>query len=225
MFVETLGLALVKRGDRVAVLCVDPLSKGSRGALLADKATMARLGAKEDTFIRPSTGLAEYEGVGAQTGAAIRFCEAAGYDPVIVETVGVGQNECAVGTMTDMVVLLQEPYAMSDLQVMKRGIYEHVDMVLINKADLAPTAAREAQARIRSTLHMTRHGRQHCGLGIGWLPVVRVISALTGDGLDEALGAIDSYRLGAASEIDARRRVQDQVWLEERMRREMALRG
>jgi LAO/AO transport system kinase len=135
-FIETLGLLLIGKGHRVAVLTIDPSSTVSGGSILGDKTRMERLSVHERAYIRPSPSSGTLGGVAEKTREAMLVCEAAGYDIVIVETVGVGQSETAVASMTDMFVLMQLPNAGDDLQAIKKGVMEIADLVVINKADL-----------------------------------------------------------------------------------------
>src|SRR5574337_112552 len=144
-FIEALGMHLVERGHRVAVLAVDPSSSVSGGSILGDKTRMLRLAAEARAYIRPSPAGATLGGVAEKTREAMLVCDAAGHDIVIVETVGVGQSETAVAGMADMFVLLQLPNAGDDLQAIKRGVMELADLVVINKADLDPAAATRAR--------------------------------------------------------------------------------
>jgi len=153
-FIEALGLFLIERGHRVAVLAVDPSSSVSGGSILGDKTRMERLSMHERAYIRPSPSSGTLGGVAEKTREAMLVCEAAGYDIVIVETVGVGQSEIAVVGMTDMYVLLQLPNAGDDLQAIKKGVMELADLVAINKADLDVNAATRAQAQITSSLRL-----------------------------------------------------------------------
>ncbi len=153
-FIEALGLYLIERGHRVAVLAVDPSSSVSGGSILGDKTRMERLSLDERAYIRPSPASGTLGGVAERTREAMLVCEAAGYDIVIVETVGVGQSEIAVAGMTDMFVLLQLPNAGDDLQAIKKGVMELADLVVINKADLDPDAATRARAQITSALRL-----------------------------------------------------------------------
>ncbi|NDE73961.1 MAG: methylmalonyl Co-A mutase-associated GTPase MeaB, partial [Betaproteobacteria bacterium] len=134
-FIEALGLYLIDQGHRVAVLAVDPSSSVSGGSILGDKTRMEKLSVHEKAFIRPSPSSGTLGGVAEKTRESIAVCEAAGYDVVIVETVGVGQSETAVARMTDMFVLMQLPNAGDDLQAIKKGVMELADLVVINKAD------------------------------------------------------------------------------------------
>ena len=157
-FIETLGLFLTAGGHRVAVLAVDPTSALSGGSILGDKTRMERLSRDPNAFIWPSPSGGMLGGVAHMTREAMLACEAAGYDVVIVETVGVGQSETAVAGMTDCFALLQLPNAGDDLQAIKRGVMELADVVAINKADLDPAAATRAQAQITSSLRLMQHG-------------------------------------------------------------------
>ena len=188
-FIEALGLHLIERGHRVAVLAVDPSSSVSGGSILGDKTRMERLSVQERAYIRPSPASGTLGGVAEKTREALLVCEAAGYDTVIVETVGVGQSETAVAGMTDMFVLLQLPNAGDDLQAIKKGVMELADLVLINKADLDADAATRARAQITSALRLFgQHGHPHRSSGDAphWQPQVMQLSALKGEGLDEA---------------------------------------
>ena len=153
-FIEALGLFLIGQGHRVAVLAVDPSSSVSGGSILGDKTRMEQLSVNDAAYIRPSPASGTLGGVAEKTREAMRVCEAAGYDVVIVETVGVGQSEIAVAGMTDMFVLLQLPNAGDDLQAIKKGVMELADLVVINKADIDEAAATRARAQITSALRL-----------------------------------------------------------------------
>ncbi len=153
-FIEALGLFLIGQGHRVAVLAVDPSSTVSGGSILGDKTRMERLSVHERAYIRPSPSSGTLGGVAEKTREAMLVCEAAGYDVVIVETVGVGQSETAVANMTDMFVLMQLPNAGDDLQAIKKGVMELADLVVINKADIDASAATRAEAQITSALRL-----------------------------------------------------------------------
>jgi LAO/AO transport system kinase len=217
-FIELLGLYLIERGHRVAVLAVDPSSSISGGAILGDKTRMERLSVQPQAFIRPSPSGGTLGGVAEKTREAMRICEAAGHDVVIVETVGVGQSETAVASMTDVFVLMQLPNAGDDLQTIKRGVMELADIVLVNKADLDPDAATRAQAQIATTLRLIGHGGRGDAAGVGRPPVLAV-SALAGGGLGEFWLAVERCRArgGAGDPLAARRREQDQAWMWERI--------
>jgi LAO/AO transport system kinase len=221
-FVETLGLYLIDRGHRVAVLAVDPSSSVSGGSILGDKTRMERLSVHPQAFIRPSPSSGTLGGVAEKTREAMRVAEAAGYDVVIVETVGVGQSETAVAGMTDIFVLLQLPNAGDDLQAIKRGVTELADLVLINKADLDEAAATRAQAQITSSLRLMglqgHPERAHHDASV-WQPRVLLASALAGRGIDAFWAAVQRFReLAVASgRLAARRHEQDRAWMWERI--------
>jgi LAO/AO transport system kinase len=221
-FIEVLGLYLIERGHRVAVLAVDPSSSISGGSILGDKTRMERLSVQPQAFIRPSPSGGTLGGVAEKTREAMRVCEAAGYDVVLVETVGVGQSETAVAAMTDLFVLMQLPNAGDDLQTIKRGVMELADIVLINKADLDRDAATRAQAQITSTLRlMGLQGRRDRAEDDPqrWQPQVLLLSALDGQGLEQFWSAVGHFRerAVAAGSLVARRREQDQAWMWERI--------
>ncbi len=176
-FIEAFGLYLIEQGLRVAVLAVDPSSTVSGGSILGDKTRMELLSQRTEAYIRPSPSAGSLGGVADRTRETLLLCEAAGFDVVIVETVGVGQSETAVAAMTDVFVLLQLPNAGDDLQAIKKGIVELADLIVINKADLDPQAANLAQGQFRSALSMLRHTTP------GWEPPVLMISALRSEGI------------------------------------------
>ncbi|HTQ36620.1 MAG TPA: methylmalonyl Co-A mutase-associated GTPase MeaB, partial [Steroidobacteraceae bacterium] len=168
-FIEALGLAAIAAGRRVAVLAIDPSSSISGGSILGDKTRMERLVAQQAAFIRPSPAGRAAGGIAERTRESMLLCEAAGYDLVLVETVGVGQSEAAVAHMTDLFLLLQLPNAGDDLQAIKRGVMELADIVVVNKADLDPDAAQRAALQL--------------GAGLGGRAAALVVSALTGEGI------------------------------------------
>jgi LAO/AO transport system kinase len=210
-FIEALGLALIGKGHRVAVLAIDPSSSLSGGSILGDKTRMEKLSADTAAYIRPSPASGTLGGVAEKTREAMLVCEAAGYDVVIVETVGVGQSETAVASMTDMFVLLQLPNAGDDLQAIKKGVMELADLVVINKADLDPDAATRAQAQIGSSLRMfgAHAGPHH------WITRVMQLSALKGQGLEAFWSAVEEFHANrrASGEFEARRRSQALAWM------------
>jgi GTPase len=188
-FIEAFGLMLLERGHRLAVLAVDPSSKRGGGSLLGDKTRMAELARREDCFIRPSPAGTTLGGVARRTREAILLCEAAGFDLVIVETVGVGQSETAVADMVDMFLLLLAPGAGDELQGLKKGIVELADLILVNKADGdLKDAAMRAVAEYRHALHLLRPGSAH------WTTEVHGISALTGQGIAEVRALVERHR-------------------------------
>ena len=221
-FIEALGLYLIGQGHRVAVLAVDPSSSVSGGSILGDKTRMEHLSVHERAYIRPSPSSGTLGGVAEKTREAMLVCEAAGYDVVIVETVGVGQSETAVHGMTDMFCLLQLPNAGDDLQAIKKGVMELADLVVINKADIDPDAATRARAQITSSLRLLGlHGNpdhMHHDQAI-WHPQVIQISALHGQGVDTFWLAVSEFnRLQTANgRLAARRQNQARAWMWERI--------
>jgi LAO/AO transport system kinase len=216
-FIEVLGLMLIGRGHRLAVLAIDPSSSRTGGSILGDKTRMARLSVHEAAFIRPSPTSGALGGVAEHTREAALLAEAAGYDIVIVETVGVGQSETAVAGMTDLFVLMQLPNAGDDLQAIKRGVMELADLVVIHKADLDPAAATRAQAQVSSALRIFgQHGNPSYQ---GSAPVL-LASALKADGVEAVWSAIEAEiaRRRASGAFEARRREQAQSWLWEIIR-------
>ena len=207
-FIEALGLHLTAQGRRLAVLAVDPSSPLTGGAILGDKTRMEKLAQNEAAFIRPSPARGALGGVGHQSREALLLCEAAGYDVVIVETVGVGQSETAVAGMCDVFVLLQLPNAGDELQGIKKGILELADLVVYNKADLDARAAALACGQLRAALHMLRPASPH------WAVPVMQASAHSGAGVAEVWDTILRHRdvLHAAGAWQERRRQQAQAW-------------
>ena len=222
-FIETLGLHLIGLGHRVAVLAVDPSSKVSGGSILGDKTRMEHLSVHPQAYIRPSPSSGTLGGVAEKTREAMLVCEAAGYDVVIVETVGVGQSETAVASMTDMFCLMQLPNAGDDLQAIKKGVMEMADLVLINKADIDPDAATRAQAQITSALRLfSFHGHpdraqihaesDHIQ---AWHAQVKPISALQSQGLSELWQLLCQFRSSqqASGAWAKRRQRQSLSWM------------
>lgn len=209
-FIESLGLRLAKDGQRVAVLAIDPSSSVSGGSILGDKTRMAELSTHERAFVRPSPSGTALGGVARKTRETLLLCEAAGYDVVLVETVGVGQAEVVVAEMVDFVLLLLLPRAGDELQGIKRGILEWVDLVAVNKADGDHLLdAQKARAQYESALPFVRPVSQH------WTPPVVTCSGLHGDGLDELWGQVEEHRrvLSEAGDLDGRRRDQQLRWM------------
>jgi LAO/AO transport system kinase len=203
-FIERFGLDGIARGHRIAVLAVDPGSKRGGGAILGDKTRMTELAKSPAAFIRPSSAGAQTGGVARRTREAILVCEAAGFDTVLVETVGAGQSETSVAEMVDMFLLILPPAAGDELQGLKRGIIELADLILVNKADgdLRDHATRSA-AEYANAVHLIRPAHPE------WQVAVRSVSALTGDGIDAVWE--DAARFRAALEASGawgRRRAQ-----------------
>jgi len=212
-FIERFGLDGLKRGRKIAVLAVDPASKRGGGAILGDKTRMAELARSPNAFIRPSPGGATMGGVARRTRETILLCEAAGFDTVIVETIGAGQSETTVAEMTDMFLLLLPPAAGDELQGLKRGIIELADLVLINKADgeLLDSANRAA-ADYANALRLVPPAFHN------WQVPVRAVSALTGTGVDAIWDDVMKFRaaLEAGGDWSRRRAVQARaaLWAE-----------
>ena len=221
-FIETLGLQLIDQGHRVAVLAVDPSSSVSGGSILGDKTRMARLSADDRAFIRPSPSSGTLGGVAEKTRESMLVLEAAGFDIVIVETVGVGQSETAVAGMTDMFALLQLPNAGDDLQALKKGITELADIIVVNKSDIDEAAATRARAELTSSLQMLgRRGRadDEPDDAAVWHPVVLQVSALTGQGMAEFWIEVSRFRSlqAAGGRFTTRRQQQNETWMRERL--------
>jgi LAO/AO transport system kinase len=202
-----------------AMLAIDPSSSVSGGSILGDKTRMERLSVHPSAFVRPSPASGTLGGVAERTREVMLVCEAAGYDVVIVETVGVGQSETAVADMTDMYVLLQLPNAGDDLQAIKRGVMELADLIVINKADLDPAAATQAQAQITSVLRVFGwHGKGPPSAD-RWRTKVLQMSALNnlkdGHGVDAFWNEVELFhrQRRASGEFDARRKAQSLAWM------------
>lgn len=216
-FIEVLGLYLIGQGHRVAVLTIDPSSTVSGGSILGDKTRMEMLSVHESAYIRPSPSSGTLGGVAEKTREAMLVCEAAGYDIVIVETVGVGQSETAVANMTDMFVLLQLPNAGDDLQAIKKGVMELADLVVINKVDLDALAAQRAQLQITSAMQLLGlFGRHDESI---WHPKALQLSALKGQGVDQFWAAVNEFKTlqTANGKLAARRQHQSLAWMWERI--------
>ncbi|OZA15536.1 MAG: methylmalonyl Co-A mutase-associated GTPase MeaB [Polynucleobacter sp. 24-46-87] len=221
--IETLGLYLIKKGHRVAVLAIDPSSSLSGGSILGDKTRMERLSVLDNAFIRPSPSSCTLGGVAEKTREAMLVAEAAGFDIVIVETVGVGQSEIAVAGMTDMFLLLQLPNAGDDLQaIKKKGVMEIADLIVINKVDIDPDAAMRAQLFITSSLRLlgfqgnpnhASHNQEY------WHPTVMTLSALEGNGVPELWEKILHFQKlqNANGQIQSRRKQQSGAWMWDRI--------
>jgi LAO/AO transport system kinase len=209
-FLERLGMQLVEKGHKVAVLAIDPSSVVSRGSILGDKTRMNRLATDPRAFVRPSPTGGSLGGVARKTREVMLLCEAAGYDVVFVETVGVGQSESLVAEMVDTVLLLLLPGAGDDLQGIKRGILEMVDLVAVNKADGdSLVAAREARSYYLSALKILRPR------SLDWQPPILLCSGLEGAGLAELWEKIEEHRehLLRSGNLESRRRDQRLQWL------------
>jgi LAO/AO transport system kinase len=210
-FIEAFGLRLIEGGHRVAVLAVDPSSSVSKGSILGDKTRMEQLSRSEDAFIRPSPSGGSLGGVARKTRESIVVCEAAGFDMVLVETVGVGQSETTVSDMVDFFLLLKLSGAGDELQGIKRGILELADLIAINKADGDNRAAAEwARAEFERALQILRPATDD-----QWMPRVVTTSAMTGDGLDKIHELIVEHRrlIEGNGQLKATRRGQALHWM------------
>ncbi len=213
-FIETLGMRLIREGRRVAVLAVDPTSTVSRGSILGDKTRMQQLAAEENAFIRPSPSGGTPGGIAMRTRETIFLVEAAGYDIVFVETVGVGQSETAVHTMVDFFLLLALAGAGDELQGIKRGIVELADAVAITKSDGDNKAAAQ-----RACIHFQNALKFFPAPSSGWEPQVHTCSALTGEGLDRVWETILEYeaRSRESGFFEQRRKEQARHWFHHRL--------
>ncbi|TXI74719.1 MAG: methylmalonyl Co-A mutase-associated GTPase MeaB [Dokdonella sp.] len=208
-FIETLGIHLIEAGKRIAVLAVDPSSSLSGGSILGDKTRMETLCQRDEAFIRPSPSSGSLGGVAEKTREAMLVCEAAGFDVIIVETVGVGQSETTVAGMVDAFVLLQLPNAGDDLQAIKKGIVEIADIVVFNKADLDERATAIARGQMKAALTMLRSTSPN------WRPPVLAVSALAKRGIQEFWQEVERYRetMITSGEFADKRRRQAVDWM------------
>jgi LAO/AO transport system kinase len=210
--IETLGCKLCDQGKKVAVLAVDPSSSITGGSILGDKTRMTELSRRANAFVRPSPGGGTLGGVAARTREAMLCCEAAGFDVVLVETIGTGQSETAVATMVDVFLLLLSPAAGDELQGIKRGVMEMADLVLVHKADgdLAAAANRAAQ-QCQLALRVL-----HAGDGDGEIPSVLTGSSTTGVGIDALWQAIATRAaaMRADGRLAKRRSAQSTQWMQ-----------
>ncbi len=208
--IEAFGLFLTARGHRVAVLAVDPSSKRSGGSILGDKTRMEGLSSDPNAFIRPSPSAGTLGGVARATRETMLLCEAAGYDVILVETVGVGQSETVVADMVDVFLVLMLPGAGDELQGIKKGILELADIIAVNKAD-GDNKLRASQAArdYRNALHIMTP------VSKAWSPQVLTMSAVTGDNLDQLWGALKTHReaLDSCGELEDKRRGQRLRWM------------
>jgi LAO/AO transport system kinase len=216
--IDVLGTTLTRQGHKVAVLAVDPSSSRTGGSILGDKTRMAQLASDPNAFVRPSPASGTLGGVAAKTRETMLLCEAAGYDVVLVETVGIGQSETAVADMTDFFLVLMLPGAGDELQGLKKGIVEIADMIAVNKADGDNIArANLAAAEYRAALNILNPQSET------WSPPVVTYSALTGDGIGALWAKVLEHKekMTASGELAARRRQQQVKWmwsmLEERL--------
>lgn len=208
--IEALGLHVIDAGHQVAVLAVDPSSTRTGGSILGDKTRMEELARRPEAFVRPSPTGGTLGGVARRTREAMLLCEAAGFDVVLVETVGVGQSEVAVEGMVDTFVLLLAPAGGDELQGIKRGIMELADLVVVTKADGALEAAAKSTASdYTKALQLVRPKTE------AWTPRVLTVSAITPRGIDELWGAIEAHHeaLRASGDLERRRSEQAREWM------------
>ena len=208
-FIEAFGTRAIAAGQRLAVLAIDPSSERSGGSILGDKTRMPELARSETSFIRASPARGALGGVARRTRDAMMACEAAGFDLVMVETVGVGQSEAAVADMVDLFMLLVQPGAGDELQGIKRGVMERADLVVVTKADGALEGpAAHAKADFEAALSL------HAGEG-PWTPCVIACSSLEGTGLAEIADAVERHRAAMAAQgaLEAKRAAQAKAWL------------
>lgn len=209
-FIEALGKSLTRAGRRVAVLAVDPSSRVSGGSILGDKTRMNELAVDPNAFIRPSPSACALGGVAKKTRETLLVCEAAGYDVVLVETVGVGQSETLVDDMVDFFLVLTIAGAGDELQGIKRGVLELIDLLAVNKADGDNvTRAERTRAEYHAVLHLLR------AKTAGWQPPVVTCSALAGTGLDVIWSSVERHRalLEQTGALGERRRAQLVRWM------------
>lgn len=217
-FIEAFGLSLIEAGRRVAVLAIDPTSEKSKGSILGDKTRMEKLSTHERAFIRPSPSSGALGGTAPKTREAMLLCEAAGYNAIIVETVGVGQSEIAVHSMTDFFLLLMLAGAGDELQGIKRGIMEMADLIAINKADGANLVkAKLAQQEYEQALHLFPPNPN------GWRPKTLTCSALIGDGILEIREVIFDFEKTMSENgwIARKREAQAAYWLRQTVEHEL----
>jgi len=208
--IDALGSFLTAAGHKVAVLAVDPSSVRSGGSILADKTRMARLACDPNAFVRPSPSSGTLGGVAAKTRESMLVCEAAGYDIVLVETIGTGQSETMVADMTDCFLVLMLPGAGDEMQGLKKGVVELADLIAVNKADGDNVKrAKAAAAEYRAALHILTPRSP------SWSPPVLTFSALTGDGIAKLWDTVLDHRqrLTKTGELAARRREQQVKWM------------
>lgn len=211
-FIESLGNHIIEEGHKLAVLAIDPSSSRSKGSILGDKTRMETLANSDQAFIRPSPTRGSLGGVARKTRETIYLCEAAGYDTIFIETVGVGQSETAVHSMVDFFLLLMLAGAGDELQGIKRGIMEMADAIAINKVDEAPDkSVRQAIREYKNALHLYPETKS------GWSPKVTTCSALTGKGISDIWELIQNYITSTKQNgyFESNRNYQAKYWMYE----------
>lgn len=209
-FIESFGSILIEKGHHLAVLAIDPSSEKSKGSILGDKTRMEHLSYNKNAFIRPSPASDALGGVARKTRESIILCEAAGYDYIIIETVGVGQSEVSVHSMVDFFLLLLLPGAGDELQGIKRGIVEMADMIVINKADSNKIeAANKAKLEYKNALHLFPPNEKD------WEVLVELCSALEKTGLNEIIDVLGKFEVVMKNnhQFEKNREKQNQYWL------------
>jgi LAO/AO transport system kinase len=212
-FIESFGLYLVGLGKRVAILAIDPSSQLSKGSILGDKTRMPKLSTHQNAFIRPSPSGTTLGGVAQRTRESIQLCEAAGYNIILIETVGVGQSEYQVSNMVDFFMLLLLPGAGDGLQGIKRGIVEMADLIVVNKADGDRIGmAQQTKSQFQNALHF------YPTKETGWSAKIVLTSALEENGMDRCWEEVESFISKAGpSKIEDKRNIQKQTWLNDRL--------
>jgi len=210
-FIEQLGLLLIAAGKKVAVLSIDPSSERSHGSILGDKTRMTQLAASNNAYIRPTASGNSLGGVAQRTRESILVCEAAGFDVILIETVGVGQSETAVNALTDFFLLLMLPVAGDELQGIKRGIMELADAVVITKSDEMPVKSKNAVQTYRKALHLFP------AKDSGWIPNVLAYSMFDSDSVKRVWNMIETfvYQLKQSGFWEERRKEQSVFWMKE----------
>jgi len=214
-FIEALGKHIIEKGGKLAVLAIDPSSKRSRGSILGDKTRMEELAGSNSAYIRPSPSGGTLGGVARKTRETIILCEAAGFDTIFVETVGVGQSETAVHSMVDFFLLIMLAGAGDELQGIKRGIMEMADAIIINKADGNNVQrARRAQSEFANALHLFPPSLS------GWVPLVKTCSSLYNKGISEIWSMVQEYSslVSGSGFLKERRLEQSRYWMYETLR-------
>ncbi len=209
-FIENLGMELIRRGKKVAVLAVDPSSQISHGSIMGDKTRMEELAAENSAFIRPSPSSGSLGGVARKTRETMLLCEAAGYDVVIIETVGVGQSEVMVGSMVDFFLVMMLPNAGDDLQGIKKGIMEFADTIIVNKADGDNVqSAKMAKRQYDDVLHILSNASK------GWTPKAMTCSALNNEGVNEFVDVLFEHNkiVSGNGYLESKRREQRKEWM------------
>jgi LAO/AO transport system kinase len=217
-FIESFGLYLAGLGKKIAVLAIDPSSEKSRGSILGDKTRMVNLSVHPSAFIRPTASRGSLGGVAQRTRESILLCEAAGYDVILVETVGVGQSETAVHSMTDFFLLLMLAGAGDELQGIKRGIMEMADAVIITKADGKNVkAAKLAKAQFSSALHLFPANSNN------WIPKVETVSSVENEGMDKTWAMVEAFvrQTKTNGHFEQHRKEQQVYWMNENIKEEI----